>query len=168
MYSLFIFIDTEHKFKITGSYVRGSLIVETDVCKATLRWNHVNIDHRVKTNYIIKRRSLRNNRWVYDETMLEGNATQYTFSQCILQPGRLYNFYIRSNVLLTNPNETFYVDSSSWDVIMGMYWDIILNVFITYLKCNFNSYNTSIIKVKQTDYFLYKYFIHRSIITWKN
>lgn len=140
-----IFIDTEHKFKITGNYVKGSLVVETDVCKATLRWNHGNIDNRVKTNYLVYRQSLRNNRWVDEETVSVGNATQYTFSQCILQPGRFYYFYIKSNVLLTNPNETFYVDSSSRNVIMGMYWDIFLNVFITYLKCNFNSYNTSFI-----------------------
>lgn len=102
--------------------MQENLYIDTEVCKGTLRWSHyTSNDHGIRIEYLIFRRSLHNNRWVYEDTTSVGIATQYTFSQCILQPGRRYNFYIRSNVFLTNPNETFRLTSNSNDVIMGMY-----------------------------------------------
>lgn len=94
--------------------------IETDICKGTLRWSHSSIDHRLRIKHFIFRQLLQNNRWVYEDTTSVENVTQYTFSQCILQPGRLYRFYIQSKVLLTNPNETFHINSYSRTVIMGM------------------------------------------------
>lgn len=96
------------------------LNIDTDICKGTLRWSHSFNDHGLRIEYNIFRQSHQNNGWVHEDTTSVGIVSQYTFSQCILQPGRLYHFYIRSNVLLTNPNETFYIDSNSIDVIMGM------------------------------------------------
>lgn len=108
--------------------MRENLNIDTDICKGTLRWSSSSNDHGLRIEYIIFRKSLHKNGWVYEDTTSVGIVSQYTFSQCILQPGRLYNFYIQSNVLLTNPNETFYIDSYSRSVIMGMYWFIFLNV----------------------------------------
>ncbi|XP_052712064.1 uncharacterized protein LOC128186279 isoform X4 [Crassostrea angulata] len=100
--------------------LRENLYIDIDTCKGTLRWSHSPNDHDLRIEHFIFRRSVQNNRWVYEDTTSVGIVTQYTFSQCILQPGRLYNFYIRSNVLLTNPNETFHIYSNSRTVIMEL------------------------------------------------
>lgn len=113
--------------------MRENLNIDTDICKGTLRWSHSSNDHGLRIEYTIFRYSLQNNRWVKEDTTSVGIATQYTFSQCILQPGRYYQFTIRSNVLLTNPNETFYIDSYTRYVVMGVYWFIFLNA----IKCHY-------------------------------
>lgn len=100
--------------------MQENLNIDTDICKGTLSWSHSSNDHGLRIEYTIFRQSVHNNRWVYEGTTSVGIVSQYTFNQCILQPGRLYRFYIRSNVLLENPNETFYISSNSRDVIMGM------------------------------------------------
>lgn len=99
--------------------MQGILNIEIETCKATLRWNHRDLDHRLRIEYIISQGSRQTDHWLYEDTSV-GNVTLYTFSQCILQPGRLYRFSIRSNVELTNPNETYTISSYSMDVIMGM------------------------------------------------
>ncbi|XP_052691021.1 uncharacterized protein LOC128168863 isoform X6 [Crassostrea angulata] len=99
-------------------YLRENLNIDTDICKGTLRWSHSSNGHGLRIEYIIFRQSLHKNVWVYEDTTSVGIVSQYTFSQCILQPGRYYEFYIRSNVLLTNPNETFYIDSYARYVVM--------------------------------------------------
>ncbi|XP_065942268.1 uncharacterized protein [Magallana gigas] len=99
-------------------YLRENLNIDTNICGGTLRWSHSSNDHGLRIEYNISRHSLQNNGWVYEDMTSVGNVTQYTFSQCVLQPGRFYQFYIRSNVLLTNPNETFYIDSLTRNVVM--------------------------------------------------
>lgn len=117
---------------ITEYYLRENLNIDTNICGGTLRWSHSSNDHGLRIEYNISRHSLQNNGWVYEDMTSVGNVTQYTFSQCVLQPGRFYQFYIRSNVLLTNPNETFYIDSLTRNVVMGMYWFMFLNVILKY------------------------------------
>lgn len=97
-----------------------NLYIETDVCKGTLKWIQGFNGHPLRIEHFIKRFSMQNNRWVYEDMASVEIATEYTFSQCILQPGRLYLFDIQSNVLLTNPNETFHVYLYSRTVIMGI------------------------------------------------
>lgn len=108
--------------------MQGYFNIETDKCEATLKWSHRIVDLSLMTDYLIRIYLLRNNQWVLEDTTSVGIVTEYTYSKCSLQPGRLYRFYIRSNVSLTDPYETFYMDSNSRDVIMGMYW------YISFLK----------------------------------
>lgn len=109
---------------ITGYELRGYFNVESDKCKATFRWRHRIVDIRLMTDYLIMIYSLRDKRWVLENTTSVGIVAEFTYSQCTLRPGRLYRFRIRSNVSLTYPYETFYIDSYSRDIILGMYWYI--------------------------------------------
>lgn len=112
----------------SGNSFQPYLNIETDKCEATLRWSHQIIDLRLITENLVIRYSRRINGWVNEDTTSVGIATQFTFSQCILQPGRLYEFKIRTNVSLTDPYETLNFYSNSRNVIMGVYWYILLNV----------------------------------------
>lgn len=109
----------------------GYFNVETDKCEATFRWRHRIVDIRLMTDYLIMIYSLRDNQWVLENTTSVGIVAEFTYSQCILRPGRLFLFQIRSNVSLTDPYETFYTDSYSMYMILGMYWCVF---FKTHLK----------------------------------
>ncbi|XP_065942276.1 uncharacterized protein [Magallana gigas] len=96
----------------------GNFNVETDKCEATFRWRHRIVDIRLMTDYLIMIYSLRDNQWVLENTTSVGIVTEFTYSRCILRPGRLFWFQIRSNVSLTDPYETFYTDSYSMYIIL--------------------------------------------------
>lgn len=128
---------------ITEYDLRGYFNVESDKCKATFRWRHRIVDIRLMTDYLIMIYSIRDNLWVLENTTSVGIVAEFTYSQCILQPGRLFWFQIRSNVSLTDPYETFYMDSPSMYIILGMYW------CISFLKSHFKWTLASIHKTKQ-------------------
>ncbi|XP_052690973.1 LOW QUALITY PROTEIN: uncharacterized protein LOC128168852 [Crassostrea angulata] len=98
--------------------LRGDFIVETNKCEATLRWRHRIVDIRLMTDYLIRIYSLRDNQWFLENTTSVGVVAEFTYSRCILRPGRLYMFQIRSNVSLTEPYETFYINSYSRNIIL--------------------------------------------------
>lgn len=128
---------------ITEYDLRGYVNVESDKCKATIRWRHRIVDIRLMTDYLIMIYSIRDKRWVLENTTSVGIVAEFTYSQCILQPGRLFRFQIRSNVSLTDPYETFYMDSHSMYIILGMYWCIL------FLNKSFKWTLASIHKTKQ-------------------
>lgn len=146
---------------ITGYDLRGDFIVETNKCEATLRWRHRIVDIRLMTDYLIRIYSLRDNQWFLENTTSVGVVAEFTYSRCILRPGRLYMFQIRSNVSLTEPYETFYINSYSRNIILGMYW------YISCFKIHFKLTLASIRNTKR-NYFLLEYFINRTSTTRKN
>lgn len=108
-------------FKITGHLLQINISdIYKDTCEVIIKWSHPTVDAHLITEYIVWRYSLHNNNWFFDEMVSVGIDTQYT-TKCTLQPGRLYEFHIRQNVSLTDPDETFLLFPRWHYIITGMF-----------------------------------------------
>lgn len=97
----------------------NKLEIGKDTCEVVLRWSHPTVDSHLITDYIVWIYSMHNNFWFFDKMVSLGIETEYTTS-CSLHPGRLYEFNIYQNVLLTDPDETILLYSTGRLIITGM------------------------------------------------
>lgn len=123
--------------KITESSLRANIIsIDNDACEVSLSMRHP-VDLPLITDYVVISRLYHNNGWGWGNTNRTsvGIVSQFNYTRCILQPGRYYYFYIQAIASLTDPDETFYVNSNSWHIIIGMFCFIFLNILMTYSIC---------------------------------
>jgi hypothetical protein len=97
--------------------------VESSTCDIAITWHPPYSDRDLLSGYQVIRSkyqalSPRIRGFTSSETVTVGKEMEYT-TPCKLQPGRLYRTYIRSYFLLSNPEQEIWVDSKSYDTILG-------------------------------------------------
>ncbi|XP_061188887.1 uncharacterized protein LOC133197060 [Saccostrea echinata] len=79
----------------------------------SIEWNPPSQDEELISGYEI----ILEENWRSKENFPVGNQTAYT-SLCNLRPGRLYEIHIRTEVQLSNPDQTIYIDNPRTEVIL--------------------------------------------------
>lgn len=134
--------------KITESSLRAYIVnIENNACEVSLRLGHP-VDLPLITDYVVISSVYHNYGWSNENRTSVGIVSQFNYTRCILQPGRYYYFYIQAIASLTDPDETFYVNSNSWYLITGMLYFIFLNFSTTYSICLKRVYLSSIYQTK--------------------
>lgn len=92
--------------------------LESTTCDISINWNHPSRNADLVTGYEVYLEEKTGNSWKSSERIYAGSNTEFT-SPCSLQSGRLYQFFIRSQILLSNPAQAISVDSSYLYTIIG-------------------------------------------------
>ncbi|XP_055997755.1 uncharacterized protein LOC125645868 isoform X2 [Ostrea edulis] len=86
-------------------------------CELAIQWRKPSDDSHLVSGYTVRLQARRSSWWGTEEIVNVGIVTEYKTS-CTLQPGRMYRFYIQSNVLLSNPTESFSINMFSTNTIL--------------------------------------------------
>lgn len=106
-------------FPYTGYYLRAqSIAIQSTTCDISITWNHPSRNADLVTGYEVYLQEKTDNSWKSSERIYAGSNTEFT-SPCSLQSGRLYRFFIRSQIVLSNPAQAISVDSSYLYTILG-------------------------------------------------
>lgn len=116
--------------KITESSLRANIVnIENNACEVSLRLG-LPVDLPLITDYVVTSSVYHNYGWGNENRTSVGIVSQFNYTRCILQPGRYYYFYIQAIASLTDPDETFYVNSNYWYIIIGMLYFMFLFIYI--------------------------------------
>lgn len=98
-----------------------SINVKSTTCDISIKWAQPYQHADLVTGYEVYIQEKNENGWKSPEKVYDGNNTEF-ISQCSLQSGRLYRIYIRSLILLTNPTQLTFVDTSLYETILGTFY----------------------------------------------
>lgn len=92
--------------------------IESTTWDISITWNHPSRNADLVTRYEVYLQEKTGHSWKSPERIYAGSNTEFT-SPCSLQSGRLYQFFIRSQIVLSNPAQAISVDSSYINTVLG-------------------------------------------------